>query len=73
MGQRELAQKHLTLQRELLDKKVRLYQLEREAGRNPSDPEVREELAVLYAEIGLLAMEQFWRSAAKALRVADEP
>jgi len=66
-GRRELAAEYLEQHRKLLDAKVKLYGLEQQAAREPSNARVREQLAKSYAEIGLPEMAAFWSRAAKGV------
>lgn len=72
LGDRDAARQHLAIQRQLLDKKVELYSLERTAGRESKNREVRLELAEKYAEIGLPIVAEFWKKAAETLGPEQE-
>ena len=65
-NQQEEAALCMKLQRGLLDKKVALYAMERNAGQAPGDVAVRRLLAKTYAEIGLMEMSEHWQCAADA-------
>lgn len=71
-GKRDIARQHLTIQRQLLDKKVELYTLERTAGRETKNRKVRLELAQKYTEIGLATVAEVWQKAADALEATPE-
>jgi tetratricopeptide (TPR) repeat protein len=64
LNQTDLANHHLALHRKLLDSKVRLYELEQQAAREPDNVAVRRELAKLYSEIQLPSLAAFWERAA---------
>lgn len=63
LGQRDKATTEFRLHRQLSDRKMELYRLERQAGREPANRELRERIAGLYEEIGLTELAQFWRRA----------
>jgi tetratricopeptide (TPR) repeat protein len=60
------AKHHLALHRRVLDLKVKLYELERQANRNPADVELRLQIADLYGQLGWNDRVQFWREAAQS-------
>lgn len=64
---KERAGYHLQRHREILDTRVKIHSLERRAGRNPRDAEVRRELVRLYTELGMSKHADFWRRAADAI------
>ncbi len=68
LNQTDLANRHLAQHRKLLDSKVRMFELEQQAAREPRNGAVRRELARMYAEIDLPDLAAFWKRAA---RVAD--
>ena len=68
-GDDEKAKHHLAEHRRVLDLKVKLYGLERQANRNPADVELRLEIAALYAELGWQDRVEFWHEAAQSARV----
>jgi hypothetical protein len=63
-GDRERAQNHLEMHRQILDTRVRLHRLERLAGKNPHDVETRLEIVKLYEQLGMADLANFWRRAA---------
>lgn len=64
LNQTDLANRHLAQHRKLLDSKVRMYELEQQAAREPHNGAVRRELAAMYAEIQLPDLAAFWKRAA---------
>jgi len=66
-GETERARRELALHQKLLNAKVEIHQMERRAGRNPADVEVRRELANRYREIGLTDLADFWERAASSV------
>jgi tetratricopeptide (TPR) repeat protein len=71
-GDTERARRELELHQKLLNAKVQIHQLERRAGQNPADVEVRRELANRYREIGLVDLAEFWeRAAASAASLGE--
>ena len=66
-GDKERAGYHLQRHREILDTRVKIHSLERRAGRNPRDAEVRRELVRLYTELDMSKHADFWRRAADAI------
>ncbi len=64
LNQNDLANRHLAQHRKLLDTKVRLYELEQKAAREPHNVAVRRELAETYAGIQLPDLAAFWERAA---------
>lgn len=62
-GERDKANVEFAVHRQLADRKMELYRLERQAGREPANRELRERIAGLYDEIGLTELAQFWRRA----------
>lgn len=66
LNQTDLANRHLAQHRRLLDSKVRLYELEQQAAREPHNVAVRRELAEMYSEIQLPDLAAFWERAANA-------
>ena len=67
-GDAEKAKHHLAEHRRVLDLRVKLYELERQANRNPADVDVRLEITELYAELGWPEKVQFWQQAAQSAR-----
>ncbi|MCH5373258.1 MAG: tetratricopeptide repeat protein [Planctomycetes bacterium] len=65
-GEREQAEHHLALHRQILDTRVKIHTLERRAGRNPHDEEARSELIRLYQALGMSEQAEFWRRAAQS-------
>jgi tetratricopeptide (TPR) repeat protein len=68
-GQPDMAKESLAWHRLILDTKVRLQALERQAAREPRNVEVRKELVEEYEKIGLRDLADFWR---RALATAQE-
>lgn len=60
-GEADRAKEHLETHRRILDTRVRIHALERRAGRNPKDMEVREELVQLYERLGMTDHADFWQ------------
>lgn len=63
-GQANVAQRELKLHQDLLNARKAIYRLERQAGRNPGDVAVRQELAKRYRELGVHPLADFWEQAA---------
>lgn len=61
----DLATEHLQMHKRILDTRVKIHGLERRAGRNPRDAEVRAELVRLYERLGMTEHAEFWRRAAE--------
>jgi tetratricopeptide (TPR) repeat protein len=70
-GDRELAEKHLDRQRNLLNTMVELHRLQRLVGRNPHDVEMRLQIASLYDVLEDPENAGHWRRAAEAARAAQ--
>ena len=68
IGEVAEAKQHLELHRQLLDLKVRINGLERQAGQQPTNIEVRQLLARLYRQIGLTQQAELWEEAVNAAR-----
>ena len=66
LNQMDLANRHLAQHRKLLDSKVRMYELEQQAAREPRNVAVRRELAEMYSGIQLPDLAAFWERAANA-------
>ena len=60
-GDRAKGAEQLRIHRQLADKKLELYKLERQAGREPGNTAVRSQIADLYEQIGLKDLAEFWR------------
>ena len=65
-GNPEQAKHYLALHQELRAINVRINELERRAGRDSTDVEVRRELALSYEKIGIPQLKEFWERAATA-------
>jgi tetratricopeptide (TPR) repeat protein len=70
-GETERARHELKLHQKLLNAKVQIHQMERRAGQNPADVEVRRELANRYRDIGLTDLADFWVRAAASAEALD--
>jgi predicted Zn-dependent protease len=66
LGKADEAQQSLKTHRQLQDLKVRIHALERQAGQQPKNAEVRQTLADLYRQIGLEDQANLWQDAARA-------
>ncbi len=67
-GDKQQAENYLAQHQRLLTLSVRIHSLERRAGRNPTDADVRLELAQLYEELGNAEVAQRWKHAAESLQ-----
>jgi tetratricopeptide (TPR) repeat protein len=67
-GEPAQAAAHLASQRRLLDQKTRIHQLERQAGREPTNVEIRLELARLCGQVGWTDLQREWLHAAEVAR-----
>jgi len=66
-GKTTEAKQQLKKQDEVRNAKVELHRLERQAGANPRDAELRHEIARKYYEIGYLEKAKYWRQQALSL------
>ncbi len=63
-GHLDEARSQMETHRKLLDLKVRINSLERQAGHEPANVEVRQTLSQLYNQIGLTEQAKLWQDAA---------
>jgi tetratricopeptide (TPR) repeat protein len=65
-GNQAKAEEHLQMHRKVLDLKVKLYRLEREAAMNPNNMDARQRLVALYEELGWKERADYWRRVVQA-------
>ena len=70
LGDREAAEKTFDRSRQIRKARTEIFRLERQAGREPRNADVRRKLASLHAKLGVTRQEQFWSHAADAASAA---
>ncbi len=66
-GQKDEARKMLQRQSDVRNAKVQLHRMERHAGANPKNAQIRHEIAREYYKLGYIEKAKYWREAALAL------